>query len=134
MINNEKRISKLKPEQFQSLFGVKMITFYKMLEMLKAENANKKKAGRPPKISILDRLVIWLSYVHEYRDMRSIAFDYDISHSLVQQTIYWCENALIKTGEFALPSQRKLVEASDVEVILVDVMEQEIQRPKKKST
>ena len=60
---NEERIEKLKEDKYQEIFGVKKFTFDKMLEIL--ENQYKKehlKGGRPPKLSVLDKLVIMLSY------------------------------------------------------------------------
>jgi len=133
MIDNKARIARLKPEEYQSILGVKKPTFEKMLELLEAKHAEKKKRGRPEKVSILDRLVIALDYWHDYRPMRRIAFDYDISKSLVQSYIVWVEDILIKSGEFALPSKRVLGQESDIETVIVDVTEHEIERPKKKS-
>jgi len=133
MIDNKARIAKLKLEEYQSILGVRKATFEKMMELLEAKQGEKKKRGRPEKISILDRLVIALDYWHDYRPMRRIAFDYDVSKSLIQSYIVWVEDILIKSGEFALPSKRVLGQESDVEIVLVDVTEHEIQRPKKKS-
>jgi hypothetical protein len=43
------------------------------------------------------------------------------------------ENILSKSGLFNLPGKKALVESnSEIEVIVVDVSEQEIERPKKK--
>jgi len=44
------------------------------------------------------------------------------------------ENILIKSGLFNLPGKKALLESnSEIEVIVVDVSEQEIERPKKKT-
>ena len=88
--------------------------------------------GHPLKrLSVLDKLVITLGYYREYRMMWHIAFDYGASKSMVHKSIQWVENALIQSGEFALPSKRKLLETQDVKVALVDATECEIERPKK---
>jgi hypothetical protein len=43
-------------------------------------------------------------------------------------------NILIKSGLFNLPEKKALLESnSEIEVIVVDVSEQEIERPKKKT-
>ena len=38
---------------------------------------------------------------------------------------------LINSGEFALPSRRKLIETKEEQVVLLDATECEIERPKK---
>ena len=134
MINNEERISKLKETEYQQIFGVKKPTFEKMWSLLLQKHQDRKKSGTPAKLSVLDRLVIALDYWHDYRPMRRLAFDYGISKSLVQTHITWVEDVLIKSGKFALPSKRVLGEENEIEVVMVDVTEQQIHRPKKKST
>lgn len=133
MIDNKSRIKKLKENKFQELFGVKKDTFYKMLEILENTYIDlHKQGGKKPKLSVLDKLVITLSYYREYRVMENIAFDYDVVKSTVSDSISWVEETLIKDGTFSLPNKRELQkEDIDVEVLLVDVTESEIERPKK---
>ena len=129
---NEERIAKLKENKYQEIFGVKKFTFDKMLEIL--ENQYKKehlKGGRPPKLSVLDKLVIMLSYYKEYRTMQNMAFDYNVSKSTICESIQWVENTLMKSGNFKLPSKKDLENNISIEVVLVDVTECEIQRPQK---
>lgn len=129
---NEERIAKLKESKYQEIFGVKKFTFDKMLEIL--ENQYKKehlKGGRPPKLSVLDKLVIMLSYYKEYRTMQNMAFDYNVSKSTICESIQWVENTLMKSGNFKLPSKKDLENNISIEVVLVDVTECEIQRPQK---
>ncbi len=53
-----------------------------MLEILEEEFKKlHSKGGRPNKLSILDKLIIMLSYYREYRIMQNIAFDYKVSKS-----------------------------------------------------
>jgi len=133
MIENEKRIAKLKENEYQEKFGISKVTFDKKLEIL--EKANKelhKQGGRPARLSVLDKLVIMLGYYHDYRTMSNIAFDYDVSKSRISDAIKWVENTLIKEGTFALPSKRELVKAdTQIVIAIVDVKEQETERPKK---
>ena len=129
---NEERIEKLKEDKYQEIFGVKKPTFDKMLEIL--ENQYKKehlKGGRPPKLSVLDKLVIMLSYYKEYRTMQNMAFDYNVSKSTICESIQWVENTLMKSGSFNLPSKKDLENNTSIELVLVDVTECEIQRPQK---
>ena len=89
--------------------------------------------GRPPKLSVLDKLMIMLQYYREYRAMDNIAFDYGVSKSTISDAIKWIEETLVKGGTFRLPSKRKLLEGASMEVVLVDATECEIERPQKNS-
>ena len=91
------------------------------------------RGGHPPKLSVLDRLVIMLSYYRDYRTMENIAFEYGVAKSTVCECVKWVENILIKSEEFSLPKKRELVRDTEIEVVLVDATECEIERPKKNS-
>ena len=91
------------------------------------------RGGHPPKLSVLDRLVIMLSYYHDYRTMENIAFEYGVAKSTICECVKWVENILIKSGELSLPKKRELVRDTEIEVVLVDATECEIERPKKNS-
>ena len=63
--------------------------------------------------------------------MDNIAFDYGVSKSTISDAIKWVEETLVKDGTFHLPSKRKLLEDSSIEVVLVDATECKIERPHK---
>ena len=88
--------------------------------------------GRPPTLSRADQLLMTLMYWREYRTQFHIAGTYGVSESTVCRTIKQVEDALMLSGEFTLPGKQAL-NSSDtiIEVILVDVEEQPIERPKK---
>jgi len=131
-MDNETRITNLKEKDYQRLLGVKQATFDKMLVILKkAYEQEHLMGGHPPKLSVFDKLIIMLSYYREYRPMGNIAFDYGVAKSTIYESIKWVEYTLIKSGEFSLPSKRKLMDSTQIEVILVDVTECEIERPQK---
>jgi len=132
-MDNITRISNLKDTEYQQIFGVKKATFETMFAILEREFVNlHKQGGRPPKLSVLDRLVITLGYYREYRTMAHIGFDYGISKSCISDAVKWVEDTLLKTGAFSLPSKRKLLKSdTDIEVVIVDATEQETERPKK---
>ena len=127
------RIAKLGDSGYQQIFGVRKATFEAMLAILEEAFARQhKKGGRPPKLSVLDRLVITLGYYREYRTMAHIGFDYGIPKSCIFRYIKWVEDTLIKSGAFALPSKRELTKCStEIEVVIVDATEQETERPQK---
>ena len=123
MINNVERIKKLKEENYQKIFGIKKNTFDKMLKLLnESYRIEHLRGGHPPKLSVLDRLVIMLSYYRDYRTMENIAFEYGVAKSTIYECVKWVENILIK---------RELVRDTEIEAVLVDATECEIERPKK---
>lgn len=120
---------------FKRLIGVKKETFEEMLGILRDEyQILHKYGGSPPKLKVEDKLMITLQYLREYRTMEHIAFDYSVSKSTICESIKWVEDTLIKDGTFELPGKKKLLEPdADIEIVLVDVTESEIERPKKNS-
>ena len=134
-MNNQERIDRLKESQYLELFGVRKPTFEKMLGILgKAFTQEHSLGGRPPRLSVLDKLVVMLGYYHDYRTMQNIAFDYGVSKSRVCDAVKWVERTLVKDGGFALPSKRALVKSGrGIAVAIVDATECRTERPKKNS-
>jgi len=134
-MDNEARINKLPEGRYQEQFGVKRPTFESMLSILhRANEEMHMQGGRPPRLSVLDKLVVTLGYYHDYRTMQNIAFDYEVSKSRISDAVKWVESVLIKDGAFALPSKRELVKAdTELVIAIVDATEQETERPKKNS-
>ena len=131
-MDNTKRISRLKENEYQELFGVKKSTFEKMLEILNEQYEKEhEKGGKPAKLKALDKLIITLCYYREYRTMQYIAFDYEVTKGTICNSIHWVENTLIKSVVFSLPSKRELYTDTKIEVVLIDATEVEIERPKK---
>ncbi len=115
--------------KFRRLTGIKKETFVKMLDVLET---GIREFGRPPKLSRADQLLMTLMYWREYRTQFHIAETYGVSEATVCRTIQKVENTLMKSGEFRLPGKKKLQESETIiEVIVVDVAEQPIERPKK---
>jgi len=73
-----------------------------------------------------------LMYWREYRTQFHIAQTYGVSEATVCRTIRKVEDVLIRSSEFRLPG-KKTLQSSDtvIEVVIVDVTEQPIERPKK---
>jgi hypothetical protein len=122
-------IKDYEPEKFKRLTGVKKESFEKMLDVLQREL---REFGRPPKLSRADQLLMTLMYWREYRTQFHIAETYGVSEATVSRTIRKVEEALIKSGAFSLPGKKVLQDSEQIiEVILVDVAEQPVERPKK---
>jgi len=123
----------LAAENFRRKTGVSPRTFDKMIEILREAHMKKKrKGGRPNKLSIEDMLLMGLEYWREYRTYFHIGHDYGLSESNTYQTIKWVENVLIKDGSFSLPGKKALLsDCAEYEVVLKDVTETPIERPKR---
>lgn len=127
------QVKTLKPTEFKRLCGVYPDTFKDMVTVLKAEKVWQKKTGRPSKLSTEDQLLITLEYWREYRTYFHRGNSWGVNESTAYRIVRKVENILIKSGLFNLPRKKALLESnSEIEVIVVDVSEQEIERPKKK--
>lgn len=120
--------------QFKRLIGVDQATFADMVSIVKAAEALKRKSGRPSKLSTEDQILLTFNYLREYRTLFHVAADYGIHESNAQRIVVRIENILIQSGRFSLP--KKLPPSTtevDWDVIVVDVTETPIERPKKSS-
>ena len=106
-----------------------------MLEILSSKHHEKHaKGGRPRKLLLEEMLLATLEYWREYRTYAHIAASYDLHESCMYRLIKWVEDTLIKDGSFSLPGKKALLKSDvDYEVILIDVVESPIERPKKNS-
>ena len=119
---------------FRRLLGVKRTTYAAMLAELERWYAAKKKTGRPPVLTLERQLVLTLQFWREYRTQYHLAAEWGIQESTVRRTIERVENTLIKSGAFALPARPKAGGADQQwEVVIVDVTERPVERPKKSS-
>jgi len=124
-----KTIEHLKDSDFKRLTGIQREAFDQMLAVIEK---GLRDFGRPPKLSRADQLLMTLMYWREYRTEFHIAQSYGVSEATVCRTIRKVEDTLVRSKKFRLPG-KKALQASDTvfEVILVDVSEQPVERPKK---
>lgn len=128
------QVQDLKPEAFKRLCGVRPETFAEMVTVLEAKARQKRKPGRPSKLSIPNQLLMTLQYWREYRTYFHLAQGWGVVESTAHRTIRAVELALIRSGRFALPGKKALHAAdSEIEVLVVDVTETPVERPKKNS-
>lgn len=122
-------VQTLTDEAFKRLTGVQRATFEKMLAVVAA---GLRDFGRRPKLSRADQLLLTLMYWREYRTQFHIGLTYGVSEATVCRTIRKIEDVLALSKAFRLPG-KKVLQASDtlIEVVLVDVTEQPIERPQK---
>ena len=125
-------ISKLSDKDFKRRTGVERRTFNKMCELVKeSEQKRKKVSGRPQKLSYEDQVLMTLEYLREYRTYFYIALDYGISESNCYKIIKKIEDILINSKEFKLPKRLQSFSDDEIEVVLIDVTESPVERPKK---
>ena len=129
--------SKISNGQFQRLTGVKRRTFEKMCFIIKAVKEQRRKhpnRGKEPKLCNEDQLLMMLMYNREYRTYMHIAADYDISESQCWRIVKDIEDIFIQSNAFRLPGKKALTKSNiKWSVVLVDVGESPVERPKKNS-
>jgi hypothetical protein len=133
-MDNEERIAKMPTGQYKEIFGVEKHVFDRLLRLLNAAETLQRKsaAGRKSRLSVLDKLIITFMYWREYRTYRHIAFDYGVGKTQIGDAVIWVENTIIASGLCNLKSARELRDnPSKINVAIVDVTEQEIERPKR---
>jgi len=127
-------IKKLRGDKFQRMVGVKRPTFDKMLEILyHASSIRASKRGRPAQISIETQLLIMLMYYREYRTFFHIAGTYRISEAQCWRIVRKTESLLLESNLFHLPGKKQLLDGNSWDIVVIDVAESPIERPKKNS-
>jgi transposase len=72
-----------------------------------------------------------LKYLRQYITQKELAYEFEVGEATVHDTIVWVEDTLINSKQFQLPGKKALLEDEELEIILVDVTECPIERPKK---
>ena len=141
------KVKKLKPEEFKRLCGVRPETFNQMVKLVEKQTLLNKKTGRPSKLSLKNQVLMTLEYLSghltilrrpqnpcpwEYRTYFHIGQSWGINESTAYRIIRKIENILIRSKEFTLPGKKQLLSSNhELEVIVIDVTETPIERPKK---
>lgn len=128
------RLKEFKDAEFRRLTGVKRKTFEAMVIILSESRAQKEaRGGHRSEICVQDQLLMALEYWREYRTYFHVGASYGLSESGCQRVCRWVEDTLIASGKFNLPGKKALLDESmKEELVLVDVSESPICRPKKR--
>lgn len=132
-----KNIRQKTPRLFQRLTGVKREVFKMMVSELKRLSPGSqhkikgRKRGPKHKLGKEDELLMMLMYYREYRTFFHIAQDYGISEAQCWRIVTQTEALLLESKKFHLPGKKKLTENNNWEVVMVDVAEHSVERPKK---
>ncbi len=127
-----KDLVNLSNNKFKRLVGVKKQTFDLMIRILSFAYAVKHEfGGKPDKLGLEEKLLMSLCYWREYRTFAHIGMTYGYSESQAHRIIRWCEDVLIKSGKFTIGGKKELLKISKEHLILIDVTESPVERPKK---
>jgi hypothetical protein len=133
-MNAYEKLKQLSDPDFKLITGVNRAVFDEMLVVLRRTYVTEHKRGGQPGLSVEMRLTLALEYWREYRSIRHMANDHQISKSVINRAIIWVEDALSSSPEFKLMDlQERFKPTNDTEsqprIILIDVEEQPIERP-----
>jgi|CXWL01.1.fsa_nt_gi hypothetical protein len=128
-------ISALQGKKFRRYTGIHRRVFDEMVECVRSSKAHKRKhpsKGASSPLSIEDQVLLTVMYWREYRSQEHLAVDFGVDQSTVSRTIRGSENILIKSGQFSIPGRKSLTSKDgQYEVVIVDVTETPVERPKK---
>lgn len=126
------RLKQLTPPAFKRRCGVGRETFYQMVNALRPHLDRTGRRGGQCKLSVEDQLLIALEYWREYRTYFHIAESWGISESTVCRIVQKVETKLLESGKFRLPGKKQVYQnVLSWKVLVVDVAETPIERPKK---
>jgi len=101
-MNAYEKLENLKEAEFKLITGVTREVFNKMREVLKAQYTKDHVKGGQSGLRVELRLTLALEYWREYRSLRHMANDYQISKSAINDAVLWVENTLNESDEFKL--------------------------------
>ena len=127
-----REIEFLSDGEFKRLCGVSRKTFSAMVEVVRPALDRRGRKGGQAKLSVEDQLLVALEYWREYRSQFHIGVSWGLHETTVGRIVRKVEDLLVRCGKFRLPSQRQLYQPGwEWKVMMVDVGEIEIERPKK---
>lgn len=128
------QLQALNPLAFRRACGVKRETFLTRVALLKPDLERHGKRGGQNRLRVEDQLLMTLSYWRHYRTQFDIGLEFGVSEATVCRTMEKVEALLVKLGQFRLPGKRQLQQAAvSWEVVVIDVTEVAIERPKRNS-
>ena len=127
-----KHVEQLAAANFRRRTGIHKQTFQEMVACVRIHELGRKRlSGRPQKLSYEDQVLMLLEYLREYRTYFHIAHEYGVSEANAYKIIKKVEDILVNEGDFTLPERTRVLSDNTIEVVLVDVSESPIERPKK---
>jgi len=103
-----------------------------MVDVVNLSEQQKKKKGRPAKLSISEQVLMTLEYYREYPSYFDLSKRWDVSESTVCRTVQKTEKILINHPDFHLPGKKALLLPDYHKITAMDATESPIERPSKK--
>jgi Helix-turn-helix of DDE superfamily endonuclease len=120
---------------FKRATGIHKNVFLEIIEILNNHKQLHRKhptSGNKPILSTEDALLMVLMYYREYRTQYHIGITYGLSESRVCEMIKEIESIIVQDARYHLPGKKKLLQSENTfEVVLIDVSESPVERPKK---
>jgi hypothetical protein len=118
-------------EKFHRMIGVSKEQFSKILVLFKDYvDKNWTKRGRPSNFSLEDRLLLTFRYLRDYPTFIVLGNEFGISESFCNKIFNKVSSSLVKV--LKLPNLKDLEDKGKIiEKVIIDVSEQETERPKK---
>ena len=117
---------------FKRKWGVTPKVFKKMVSVIDEWNGEQKDTrGRKSALTTVQQVQVTLMYWREYRTMFHIAEGYGVAESTICRVIQRIEDILIQSGKFNINGGKANLMNNRDDNIVIDVMECEIERPKK---
>ena len=96
LFSSDEHLADLCEADYRNLMGVTREEFGRMLQAL--EEGYRREHKRKPrftKITMVDKLILTLTYRCQYRSMDSIAKEYEVSLDTISDNIHWVEQTLL---------------------------------------
>jgi hypothetical protein len=123
----------LSPEHFKRRFGVQRNTFKEMVKVLQPLWRPIPICGAKPKLTLTEQVLVTVEYWREYRTYFHIGSSWGVSESTVCRLVHWVEDHLMDSGRFRLPGKKHLLKGfGRPEIVVMDVTENPIERPKRR--
>lgn len=120
---------------FKRATGIHKNVFLEIVEILnnhKQLHLKHPTSGNKPILITEDALLMVLMYYREYRTQYHIGITYGLSESRVCEMIKEIESIIVRDARYHLPGKKKLLQSANTfEVVLIDVSESPVERPKK---
>ena len=128
-------MSKYSAASFKRATGIYKNVFLELVEIInkhKQEHRKHPRSGNKSILSTEDAILMVLMYYREYRTQYHIGITYGLSESRVCEVIKEIETIILKDTRYHLPGKKKLLQSENsFEVVLIDVSESPVERPKK---
>jgi hypothetical protein len=100
-------VIKMDDLQFRRVYGYTKATMLSMVEILREAHAAKhRRRGRNAKLDVADMLLLACKYWRQYITFLSLAAEFGVAESMVNDITVWVENVLIRSGRFGLPGKK----------------------------